>query len=139
MDQEKKTKDSYGASLAEVYGDIVRIRDLAIATLLGILGGPPVFALAKHLLVSWVAIEPEKAKGYALFLGMLGCLAAGVASARWFKAKRDLVTEGRVHFEEAILSLGVSLKEERAAVEASSEDNQRELREVGVSLGPRQD
>lgn len=139
MDREKKTKDSYGASLAEVYGDIVRIRDLGIATLLGIIGGTPVYALAKDLLVSWGSVGPEKAKGYALFLGMLGCLLSGVASARRFKATRDLVTEGRVHFEKAILSLGVSLEEEKAAVEASSEDNQRELRELGVPLGSLQD
>ncbi len=129
-------RDSYGPCLAEVYGDIVRIRDLAWAVLMGICSGTPLYAISKYFMLSWGLTGPEKAKGYALFFGMIGCLVSGILSSRLFKAKRTLVTGHPIRFQEAILSMDASAQEEFQALKTCSPDIRQELTELGITVEP---
>jgi hypothetical protein len=125
-------EDSFGNQFAEVYNDLVRIRDLAIANVLGIFCGISFFVLSRYLMLHGELTDPEKIKGYALFFGILGCLLSGILSARWFKAKRELTTGDTICFNDALVEMGVDPEEEMAAIRASSSENKKELYELGI-------
>lgn len=125
-------KESLGNQLAEVWNDTVKIRDLAVATVLGILFGMTFFLVAEYALARFQWGGPDQQKGYALLFGILGCLLSGILSVHFFKAKRNVVPGTRVRFQDALLQLGVDPNEEIAAIRASSQENRNELAELGI-------
>jgi len=126
--------DRYWNQYAEVWNDLVRIRDLALANVLGIVSGIIFYVISWYFLSHQGWAAPEKVRGYALFFGILGCLLSGWLSTRWFKAKRELVIGERSGFHEALIQMGVDPEKEMAAIKASPADNQRELGELGIMV-----
>jgi len=118
--------------LAEVWNDTVRVRDLAVATLLGISSGLTCFLLAKFALLHLSLGNPEQQKGYALLFGILGCIGSGILSATLFKPKREVRAGADVCLREALEQMGVDPEEEGEAVRESSPENRRELEELGI-------
>jgi hypothetical protein len=122
----------YWNRIAEVYGDIVRIRDLAIANVLGITCGISSYVLSRDLITLLRWASPEKIKGYALFFGILGCLLSGLLTARWFKAKREVAAGTTICFHDALSQMGVTPEEEISLIRQSPLENQRELYDLGI-------
>ena len=123
---------SRNGQLAEVWNDTVGIRELAMATLLGVVLGVACYVLAALLLPRLGWGNADQQKGYALLFGIVGCLASGFMSASFFKPKREFVAGARVSFREAVTSLGIDPEEEIAAIRASSPENRRELEDLGI-------
>lgn len=77
-------------NLYEVWGDTVDGRHLVYAIAIGAVVSLSAFFSAKYLLVGWVE-NLQMARAYAMLIGILGCLAGGVISAKLFKPKRNVV------------------------------------------------
>uniref|UniRef100_UPI0025B98222 hypothetical protein n=1 Tax=Aquabacterium sp. TaxID=1872578 RepID=UPI0025B98222 len=76
--------------LYEVWGDTVDSRHLGYSILIGAVVSLGAFFIAQHFLLSWVA-SAQMARAYAMLVGILGCLGAGMISASLFKPKRIVV------------------------------------------------
>ncbi|RCV57575.1 hypothetical protein [Marinitenerispora sediminis] len=74
-------------SYVEVWNDTVDLRHLAASLVIGVVGGLPLFLLARAVLRGWLDTL-ALADGYALLAGLAGCLAAGAVCARRFPPKR---------------------------------------------------
>ncbi|TRX73491.1 hypothetical protein [Pseudomonas mangiferae] len=81
------TTDGRTPNLYEVWGDTVAGRDLMLSILLGGAVSLGTFGLA-HVALHQVVESVQMAKAYSMLVGILGCLAGGVASAWLFKPKR---------------------------------------------------
>lgn len=85
MGQNENKKDMV---LTEVWGDTVNIRELAISVCLGIIFTMVFYLVGRHIFLGMDSIDESLAKGYALFVGIAGCIIAAVISAKAFKPKR---------------------------------------------------
>lgn len=75
-------------TLTEVWGDTVNLKELTISIILGVVFTMTFFLVGRHVFYGMESIEPSLAKGYALFVGILGCFISAVISAKLFKPKR---------------------------------------------------
>lgn len=85
------SKDPADWRLAEVWGDTVDLRHLALAIAIG----TGISVLGFYLASRWLATVVESrqlAHAYAMLAGLAGCVIAGVICARAFAPKRE-VTE----------------------------------------------
>ncbi|QIB70272.1 hypothetical protein Ami103574_13655 [Aminipila butyrica] len=83
---------------ADVWGDTVDIRHLAIAAVIGIVVSLTLFSTAWHFMqTSLDGVAPNLIKAYALLVGILGSLISAAISAKLFKPKRIL---NEKHFAE---------------------------------------
>jgi len=78
--------------LYEVWGDTIESRDLLLAILIGGAVSLSTFGIA-HFTLHNLVESAQMAKAYSMLVGILGCLAGGVLSARLFKPKRDVIEE----------------------------------------------
>lgn len=76
---------------ADVWGDTVNLKHLAIAMLIGIVLSLSSFILGLDFIhESFPKLPKNLNSSYALLIGILGCLLSAVISANLFKAKRVL-------------------------------------------------
>ncbi len=109
MVEEKKTKKP----LTEVWGDTVSLRELLVAVLLGIVFTMGFYLTARHFFLQIDSIEDSLARGYALFVGIAGCLISSVISARMFKPKRVISEMNEQHdIEEVLAHAGMTVEDE---------------------------
>lgn len=85
MNSEEKKKDQV---LTEVWGDTVNLRELTISIILGVIFTMSFFLVGRMIFLNMGSIEPNLAKGYALFVGIVGCFIAAAISAKMFRPKR---------------------------------------------------
>lgn len=113
---EVKTPKSRKADqdLTEVWGDTVKLRELGIAALLGILFTMAFYLIGRHIFVGIDTIEPSLAKGYSLLVGILGCFLSAVISAKLFKPKRIIEEHAESENIADILAYGGMTVEEEA-------------------------
>ncbi|HGP0212609.1 TPA: hypothetical protein ACLEX3_003710 [Pseudomonas aeruginosa] len=78
--------------LYEVWGDTIESRDLLLAILIGGAVSLGTFGVA-HFTLHNLVESAQMAKAYSMLVGILGCLAGGVISARLFKPKRDVIEQ----------------------------------------------
>ena len=76
--------------LAEVWGDVVDLRHLGAAIIIGAVVSLATYLIAGRIFASVVAV-PELGRAYAMLAGLVGCVTAGVISARLFPAKREII------------------------------------------------
>lgn len=74
--------------LHEVWGDTVNLKELFISVVLGIVLTMAFYVAGRAFFLSMDSIDAGLAKGYALFVGIVGCFIAATISARKFKPKR---------------------------------------------------
>lgn len=82
-----------GEQLAEVWGDVVDLRHLGGAVVIGAVVSLGVYVVAGRLFTALVA-SAEVGRSYAMLVGLLGCVAAGALSARLFPPKRVMTEFG---------------------------------------------
>jgi hypothetical protein len=85
-------KEPRQENLYEVWGDTIESRDLLLAILIGGAVSLSTFGIA-HFTLHNLVESAQMAKAYSMLVGILGCLAGGVLSARLFKPKRDVIEE----------------------------------------------
>lgn len=108
VDEKKKKK-----SLTEVWGDTVNLKELLFAILLGILFTMGFYLIARHFFLQIDSIEDSLARGYALFVGIAGCLISSVISARIFKPKRVISEMNQYNdIEEVLAHAGMTVEDE---------------------------
>lgn len=90
MENQDKRQASAGADehLTEVWGDTVKLSQLGIAALLGIILTMAFYLVGNNIFSQMENIEASLAKGYALLTGILGCFLSAAISAKFFKPKR---------------------------------------------------
>lgn len=76
----------------EVWGDTVDARHLAGAIGIGIVVPVPIFLVAENFFTANVE-NPSLGKSYALLVGLIGCVIAGLLAGRFFKPKRIVLTQ----------------------------------------------
>ena len=99
--------------LTEVWGDTVNLRELLFAVLLGIVFTMGFYLMGRHIFLQMDSLEPSLAKGYALFVGIAGCLISSVISAKVFKPKR-IISEMQQDsdIEDVLAHAGMTVEEE---------------------------
>ena len=78
---------------AEVWGDVVDIRQLAVAVVIGAVISVGTFLLASNMFASMVASK-DIGRAYAMLAGLAGCVVSGILCAKLFAPKRIVVDEG---------------------------------------------
>ena len=108
LDEKKKQKP-----LTEVWGDTVNLRELLCAVLLGIVFTMGFYLVARHFFLQIDSLEASLARGYALFVGIAGCLISSVISAKLFEPKRIISEMNQQHdIEDVLAHAGMSVEDE---------------------------
>lgn len=109
MLEEKKNQKP----LTEVWGDTVNLKELLCSVLLGIVFTMGFYLAGRYFFLKMDSLEPSLAKGYALFVGIAGCLISSVISAKMFKPKRIISEMQADHDIEDILAhAGMTVEDE---------------------------
>ena len=99
--------------LTEVWGDTVNLSELLFAVLLGVAFTMGCYLIARHFFLQIDSLEDSLAKGYALFVGIAGCLISSVISAKLFKPKRIISEMQQDNDIEGVLAhAGMSVEDE---------------------------
>ena len=116
MENQDKRQASAGADehLTEVWGDTVKLSQLGIAALLGIILTMAFYIVGNNIFSQMENIEASLAKGYALLTGILGCCLSAAISAKFFKPKRIIEEHAESADIAEILALGGTTVEEEA-------------------------
>lgn len=103
--------------LTEVWGDTVNLKELLLASVLGIVLTLAAFLIGRSFFLQVDGLDPGLAKGYSLLVGIAGCLVSAVISANLFKPKR--VVEEKFeneNIEDIIRAAGMTVEEEIEAL-----------------------
>ncbi|MBF0528647.1 MAG: hypothetical protein HQK55_05130 [Deltaproteobacteria bacterium] len=110
--------------LADVWGDTVDLKHLALAMVIGVVISLTFYLLGlMYLQNSYPNLTKSLMTAYALLIGILGCLSSAVVSAKFFKPKRSLNED---HFSE---------KDRNAVLDELQIDREKEAEEL-KSVGP---
>lgn len=106
-------------SYADVWGDTVDLRHLAIAMIIGIAISLTCYILGlKYITANFPKVAANLKTAYALLIGIGGCLVSAVISAKLFAPKRTLKED---HF---------SLEDREAVLAELQVDRAREAEEI---------
>ena len=124
-------KETKNKKYTEVWGDTVVLKELLYSCIIGVFLTMSMFFLGQKIFHSFENIEKSLANGYALLIGVIGCIASGAICAKLFRPKRTV--EEKFEFEniENILeSAGITLEEEREALSKLDSERMIELRKL---------
>lgn len=89
---ERLLQEQSGSRYAELWGDVVDLRHLAAAMVIGGATSLAIYILAARVF-SGLVEKASVAHAYAMLAGLVGCVLGGVICAWRFKPKRLLVEE----------------------------------------------
>ena len=124
-------KETKNEKYTEVWGDTVVLKELLYSCVIGVFFTMGMFFLGKKIFHSFENIEKSLANGYALLIGVIGCIASGAICAKLFRPKRTV--EEKFEFEniENILeSAGITLEEEKEALSKLDSETIKELEDL---------
>jgi hypothetical protein len=124
-------KETKNEKYTEVWGDTVVLKELLYSCVIGVFFTMGMFFLGKKIFQSFENIEKSLANGYALLIGVIGCIASGAICAKLFRPKRTV--EEKFEFEniENILeSAGITLEEEKEALSKLDSETIKELEDL---------
>jgi len=117
--------------LAEVWGDTLALNELFYASVLGIVLTMTGYILGTRYFSGRPDLDPGLAKGYALMFGIIGCVLAGVISAKLFKPKRVIEEKYEQEDIKAVLAAaGMTLEEEAQALANIDADILKEMEDL---------
>lgn len=115
----------------EVWGDTADLKELIISCLIGIVLALGLYILGTKIFASFGGLDEGLQKGYALLVGVLGCIIAIAISAKLFKPKRIIVDSYVQENIEVILKdNGISLEQEAKALANAPKEIIEELEDV---------
>lgn len=119
----------------EVWGDLVDLKELLIASVIGVVLSMGAYLIAKTLFLQNPALSESVATGYALFAGIGGCIASCVVCAFLFKPKRTIYEEsGSVDLMQVLQEENVDIEAEIRELKEAPADVIREMEENGLDL-----
>lgn len=121
---------------AEIWGDVVDIKNLACAIIIGLVVSVTFYIVGLQVIHSMMPDLSESLnKAYGLLIGMVGSLLSALISAKLFKPQR-IVNEGEGYVEEdqyAVLKeLGVDLEKEAELLKAADPQIIAEMKELEI-------
>jgi len=120
--------------LAEVWGDTVVLKELLLASLIGIILTMAGYLIGRSVFSNLSGLDEGLVKGYSLMVGILGCVLSGVISAILFKPKRIVEEQYEGGDIEDILKFGgVTLEEEIEALQSVDPQILAEMRSLQLS------
>lgn len=127
MENENK-KEVY----TRVWGDVVSLKELVLASVIGIAVTMGMFLLGQYLFNEVIdGIDEGLANGYALLIGVSGVFIAGFISAKLFKPKRIVEDKMETEEIESILNdAGITLEEEIEALATASPEVIQEMEDL---------
>ncbi|KDE65965.1 hypothetical protein FUSO5_03710 [Fusobacterium necrophorum BFTR-1] len=115
----------------EVWGDTVVLKELVYSSIIGILLTMFMFYIGKYIFSRIEYLEPSLANGYALLIGVIGCILSGIISAKLFYPKRKVEEKFEFESVENILeTAGITVEEEREALSNLDSEIIKELEEL---------
>lgn len=118
---------------AELWGDRVVLKELLIASVIGIVLTMTFYFNASKYFLSQESIDPGLAKGYSLMIGIGGCLLGGIISSKLFKPKREVVESGeKLDVLGAIEAAGSTLEDEIKAMKSLNKQSIEEMKVLGL-------
>jgi hypothetical protein len=121
--------NSKSKSYVEVWGDTVVLKELFLASLIGIALTMIGYSMGLRYFSGVENLDEGLVKGYSLMTGIIGCILAAVISAILFKPKRVEQEE----IEKVIIAAGMTLEEEAEALESLDEESLEEMRQLELN------
>lgn len=128
MNSEMKKKEQV---LHEVWGDTVNLKELLISVVLGVVFTMVFYIAGRTVFLNMGSFDESLAKGYALFVGIVGCFIAAVIAAKCFKPKRfigELNDIGEI--EEVLEYAHMTVEEEAKALAKLDSSVIREMEDL---------
>ena len=117
--------------LTEVWGDTVNLRELLIASIIGVVITMGAYLIGRHIFSGMPDLSAGVAKGYALLVGICGCITSGAISAKLFKPKRVFFeSQPDEKLEDILLAAGITAEEEAAALSIMDPEIIAEMEEL---------
>lgn len=115
----------------EVWGDSADLKELIISCFIGVILALGLYIVGTKIFQGIDGLDEGLQKGYALLIGVAGCILAIGISAKLFKPKRVIVD----HFEQENIEVilndnGISLEEEAEALGKASREIIEELEDL---------
>jgi len=117
-----------------VWNDAVDLRQLTLSIALCVAVGLPAFLVSRAVL-SRVLAQPALAGGYALLIGLVGCVLGAAVCARLCPPKRALTEDAEIDRAAALAELE-RLGGTAAEFAALPRDTRDELRALGLAPAP---
>lgn len=120
---------------AEIWGDVVDIKHLACAIVIGLTISLSFYIIGVRIIHSnYPTLAENLNKAYGLLIGMLGSLISAFISAKLFKPKRivnedNFVEEDR---EFVLRELGIDLKQEAEMLQTADQQVIDEMKKLGL-------
>ncbi len=123
----KENLDKY----TEVWGDTVVLKELIYSCIIGVVISMLMFFIGRKIFTSMENIEKSLANGYALLVGVFGCIISGFICAKLFKPKRKVEESFEFEDIEHILEVaGISVEEERKYLANLDDEIIKELEDL---------
>ncbi len=128
-----KNNEQKPIKYTEVWGDTVNLKELVYSCMIGVILTMSLFLLGQKIFHGMENLEPSLADGYALLVGVVGCIGSGVICAKLFKPKRQV--EERSEFEdieETLKAAGMTIEEEAEALSKAHPSIIKELEDLDL-------
>lgn len=130
---EEQIESNGKAKYAELWGDRVALKELAIASVIGIALTMAFYLTASNYFLAQESIDTGLAKGYSLMVGIGGCIIGAFISSKLFKPKREVVESGEeLDVMGAIEAAGSTLEDEIKFAGNADPGSIREMRALGL-------
>lgn len=125
-------KDESNKKYTQVWGDIVSLNELVIASIIGIVVTMGIFFLGQYIFNDLISgIDEALANGYALLIGVSGVFISGFISAKLFKPKRIIEEKMEATaIEDVLKAAGITVEEEAAALAEASPEIIKEMEDL---------
>ncbi len=128
MKSTKRNKDLY---YTEVWGDTVVLKELLYACLIGVVLTMGMFLIGREFFSRMENLDKGLADGYALLVGVIGCILSDVISAKLFKPKRNIEERFESeNIEDLLKAMGMTVEEEKEALSKLDPEIIKEMEEL---------
>lgn len=118
---------------ADLWGDRVALKQLALSALIGIVITMTCYIIASRYFLAQVTIEDGLARGYSLMIGIGGCIIAAAICSKLFKPKRIIVESAEnLDIIGAIEAAGSTLEDEIHKIKKADPVSIAEMKSLGL-------
>ena len=104
-------------TFTEVWGDTVILKELFASAIIGIIVTMGAYLISRHFFINMPNVTPAVGRGYALMVGIAGCVLSGIISAKFFKPKREFFeSQSEEKLEHILQDAGMTIEEEALAL-----------------------
>lgn len=120
---------------AEVWGDTVVLKELFLASIIGIDFTMAFFIVGSQFFASREGLDPQLAKGYSLMVGIGGCILAAFISSKLFRPKRIIANSmDQSNIIGILKEEGCNIEEEIQAFKEAKGQELEEMKELGFDV-----